>query len=391
MSFEVVVVVVAAAALAGILASDQAMRRALRPSGDRAPRLATYPSITVIRPIRGLDVGAEANVAAALDNGYPGAIETLFVFDDESDPAWPLVEQAVARHRADGRPGDAALLVAGPPPPGRTGKLNAMMVGARLARGELVAFCDSDARPDRDVLRILVETLAATPGAGDTFAPALVGSPARTAGDVGYALLLNSWYGASVALAAGADRSLPFIMGQMMVFKRATLDAIGGVGCAHGQLVDDMYIGRVVARAGYRNVMVHHPLYIANEEMSFSQFMRVLRRWLLFSRNGLPLRFTEISWFRGAAHWLAALAFVAALDGGLALTLVPAAALAASVVSQLSLQRAFGGPPVPARYAWVPLALPIISLPVALTALLHKRVAWRGRAYPLGAQARLAS
>ena len=33
-------------------------------------------------------------------------------------------------------------------------------------------------------------------------------------------------------------------MGQLMVFKRRALEAIGGVGVAQGQFVDDMYIGK---------------------------------------------------------------------------------------------------------------------------------------------------
>ena len=45
---------------------------------------------------------------------------------------------------------------------------------------------------------------------------------------------------------------LPFIMGQLMVFRRPALRAIGGVACAEGQLVDDMYIGKRVHEAGFR-------------------------------------------------------------------------------------------------------------------------------------------
>jgi hypothetical protein len=46
-----------------------------------------HPSVTVIRPVRGKDVGAAENFKAALDTGYPGEVETIFVFDDENDPA----------------------------------------------------------------------------------------------------------------------------------------------------------------------------------------------------------------------------------------------------------------------------------------------------------------
>src|SRR4051812_48330023 len=68
-------------------------------------RLSRYPSLTVIRPIRGLDPGTPDNLAAALDNGYAGEIETIFVFDDDQEPALPLVQAAIAEHQRRQKPG----------------------------------------------------------------------------------------------------------------------------------------------------------------------------------------------------------------------------------------------------------------------------------------------
>src|SRR5262249_7031757 len=106
-----------------VLWTHRQLRRAIVEARPERRRLDRYPSISVIRPVRGRDVDAAANFAAALDTGYPGSIETIFVVDDESDPSWPLLHQAVL-HRPDAR-----LVVAGPPPQGRTGKLNAMIIG----------------------------------------------------------------------------------------------------------------------------------------------------------------------------------------------------------------------------------------------------------------------
>ena len=122
-----------------------------RPEPPRKP-LWHYPSVSIIRPVRGADVGARENFEAALDTGYPGDVETLFVFDDESDPGLPIARDVVRAHNAGFRPGRASVVVAGAPPPARTGKLNAMIVGAARARGSLIAFGDSDTRPDRELL-----------------------------------------------------------------------------------------------------------------------------------------------------------------------------------------------------------------------------------------------
>src|SRR4051812_22425416 len=89
--------------------------------------LGEAPSVTIIRPIRGLDVGARENTLALLNLDYPSALELLFVFDTAQDPGYAVVEALVKTACPKGR--TARVLLAGHPPPGQTGKLNAMVVG----------------------------------------------------------------------------------------------------------------------------------------------------------------------------------------------------------------------------------------------------------------------
>ncbi|HEY2743485.1 MAG TPA: glycosyltransferase [Polyangia bacterium] len=354
-------------------------------------RLSQFPSISVIRPIRGADVGAAENYAAALDTGYPGQVETIFVFDEAEDPGYPIAERAIAEHYARGGHGTADIVIAGAPPHGVTGKLHAMMVGERRARHELVAFGDSDTRPDRDVLKCTVETLLTTPQAGCAFAPVVVYQPAERAGDVGYATMLNMWYGASVATVSSRYGDLPFIMGQLMVFRREALAEIGGVACARGELVDDMAIGRAVAKKGWRNVMAPHPLHVATGGMTYAEFLKLSRRWMLFGRNGLPFEFTKPMWLRGVEFWVATAALAMALGTHhWAAAVAPAAALAAFEASLLLVNRKFGGARVRMRHLWVPFMLPVVAPAQLAYGLVDRKVDWRGRAYDLDAQARLA-
>ena len=390
--FAIIVALLGLAVLVEILFTHRQLVRSIVRRPSPPLRLRTYPSITVIRPVKGRDVDAEANFAAALDTGYPGEVETIFIFDDESDPGYPVACELVRRHAEEGRPGTALVRISGAPPQGYTGKLHAMMVGEKLATGELIAFGDSDTRPDRDVLRILVEELLITPNAGDTFAPVVVNNRAVEAGDVGYSMLINAWYGPAVALAAGPTGDLPFIMGQLMVFKRETLHAIGGVGCARGQLVDDMAIGNRVHRAGLRNVMIDHPLYIATGGMTLSGFVKLFRRWLLFSRNGLPRSFTWPMWMRGLEFWISGLAAALALvSGHWQAALFPLGGLVAFSWSLMAVGQQFGGAPVPPRWWWLPFLIPVVAPACIISTWLDNTVDWRGRAYELDTQARLAS
>src|SRR6266852_1819804 len=319
------------ARLVGIVYGHRQLARGLSRSAVPASRPASYPSVTVIRPMRGLDVGARENILALLDTVYPGPLEILFVFDSESDPGFPLVRELI-QQRPRQAPDRIDVLFAGTPPPGRTGKLNAMLLGAREAKGELLAFGDSDTRPEPQLLQQLVDALLADPKAGASFAPIVAAADVPTAGDIGYGLLVNAWYGPSVELAAGSDNQLPFIMGQLMVFRREALNAIGGLGT----------------------------------------------------------QFTRPNWLRGILAWTAWIALILSVAiGSPAATLLCMAAICTVASSQVSLQRSFGGPRVPARYLWVPAILPLIAGAVALSTRFYRRVDWRGRNYNLDRSARL--
>ena len=143
-----------------IAMSHRRMARAISATAPAPRRRATYPPITVIRPIRDLDPGCRDNTRALLFQNYPGPQQTLFVFDSAHDAAVPVVARTIRESGVN-----AEILIAGPPPRHRTGKLNAMIVGLKHATGELVAFSDSDTRPGPGLLRTLVEELLARPDA----------------------------------------------------------------------------------------------------------------------------------------------------------------------------------------------------------------------------------
>jgi ceramide glucosyltransferase len=376
--------------LASALWDHHRLARAIRRRSVPSPLLVHYPSLTVIRPVRGLDVDAAINATAALDTGYPGEIETLFVLDDESDPALPVLRKVVAAHTAAGG-GSARILFAGPPPAGRTGKLNAMIAGLSQARGELIGFGDSDTRPDRLVLRRVVEKLMTTPNAGAAFAPVIMREVPHTVGDAGVAVMMNGIYGPAVAWTARHFGDVPFIMGQLMVFRRQALADLGDLQNLSGELVDDMAIGIRLVALGWRNVISAHPLPIVVRGLGHRDFALMLRRWLIFSRSGLPARSFKLSlWIRGARFWVGCiLALAALITGHFGAALLPAAVMLTVGLSAGRLHRALGGAPLRLRYGWIPFLL-FTTAPIALvTAVLRPQVKWRGRTYQLDMRSRL--
>jgi ceramide glucosyltransferase len=376
-----------------VLRAHWQLSRNLDPS-VRTREPARYPSITVIRPIRGLDTEALQNIRAALDTGYPGPCETLFVLDDAREPALALIRQAMLEANDAGKALNARVLFSGRPPEGRTGKLNAMIVGLRAARGELVAFADSDIRPDREALRVLVSTLLSAPDYGAAFAPVMVAPPPRTVGDAGYALMLNGLYSPAFQYVAHHNHgTMPFIMGQMMVFRRDAIAAIGGLESAEGQLVDDMYLGERIAKAGLRNVVSPHAVPVIQQNLPLAEFLPIYVRWLTFSRSGLPgLAFKVISWLRALVFWAGFALTVAALVEGSWLTAALAACAPIMTAASINtLHTRQSGVRLRLRHAWVGFALLMTAPLVMLWILTHRQVTWRGRSYSLNRASRLAA
>jgi ceramide glucosyltransferase len=355
--------------------------------------LERYPSVTVIRPIKGLDAGAADNFRAALDHGYPGDVETIFVFDDEDEPALPLCREAMVQAEKAGLPGESKVVFCGAPPSGRTGKLNAMIVALRQARNELIVFADSDIRPDEDGLKTLVGALLTTEKAGSAFAPVVVTPRPQTVGDAGYALLLNGMYSPAAELAAQrADYKLPFIMGQFMVFTREALDAIGGLESAEGQFVDDMYLGARVTAAGYHNVVSPGRVPIIQHGVSTKEFVGIYDRWLTFGRTGLPdWSFKLPPALQGVAFWFGLLG--AGVSAALGLWLAAGISLAAALSVSLSmgmLHHRLGGAK-PTWRTYVGANLVMLLAPVVFFGVYFKsEVTWRGRSYKLNGDSRLA-
>lgn len=358
---------------------------------DVAPaRPRELPSLSMVRPTKGADVEQLDNFRAALAADYPGPLETIFVFEDADDPGHRHAVQAIAEHEDAGGHGTARIVLAGPPPAGRTGKISNMIAGAAVAGGDIIGFGDSDTRPAADLLAVLVADLVADPGAGAVFAPPVTTSPPRTPGDVGYAIILNAYLGAAMRAFAGAGRTLPFMMGQCMLFRRQVLDEIGGIECADGQLVDDMYLGAQVVRAGWRNLMGRRDVAVINHGLRFDAFWRLWRRWLFFGRGGIPLAFMLPMALRGLSLFVALGLLIACLaSGALLLACVPLLLLLAEGLHYVRLDRLCGGAPIPPRLLWMVWVPQPMAVAIAVSMIFRPEVEWRGHVYRLDLAARL--
>jgi ceramide glucosyltransferase len=352
----------------------------------------SYPSVSIIRPIKGLDTGIESNLRAAFQDGYPGDVEIFFVMDDAQEPAYPLVELAIAEARKKNAAVRAKILFSGHPPANRTGKLNAMIVGLNASSHDLVAFIDSDMREDENDLRVMVATLMADENAGAAFPTVVSSEPALTLGDVGYAVMVNGLYEpAALATAQRMDGELPFIMGHMMVLKRKAITAIGGLESAEGQLVDDMFLGKRLKQFGYRNLLSPKTASIIQQGTTTEEFVQILVRWIAFSMSGLPFLTCKLPHaLTGIAFWTGLIVAVLAVVHGQLPLAVLAVFLSLSVgIAINSLNYRMAGTRIPLKYAWGSLIIWLASPAIYAQIMIKREVNWRGRRYRLDTGARL--
>lgn len=385
------------AVIAAILAHHAYLVRGLaRSAKGTAPRLTEWPSVTVVRPIKGVDPGTEQNIEALLASRYNGQIRYLFVLDDERDPVVPIVRGALARHPEL----DTELIFVGEPPANRTGKINKMIRASEGVRSDIIAFCDSDTRPFAHQLEDLVAQLWAFPDNGIAFAPAVAVAEKARAGDVGYALLMNAWYGAAMSRIVGPRGEVPFAMGQFMLLRNSALAQIGGMQALEGQLVDDMFLGQEIRKAGFKNVTTVERIPVVIGGMSLMDFLAIFRKWIFFSQSGLPAAFTRTGWMRalaGFGAWGTVIAGIVVAVGAAGapplerfrVLLIGILAVEAFVFSQTRLSELIGGAKVAPTHWWVAAALPFLATIVTASTKLNREVTWRGRRYRLDADGRL--
>jgi len=203
------------------------------------------PRVALLVPCCGAEEGLEANLAALAAQDYP-ELRLLFIVENRDDPAVPVIERVRAQVSRS-----SVLIIAGS---ARTcgQKVHNLLAGVREARGEeVLAFADSDGRPDPLWLSRLVAALN----------PSGPSRPGRIGVATGYrfylpepaslASLLRSVWNAGVLTLLG-DHDHNFAWGGSMAIRRAVFEEAGVAGAWQGALSDDYALTHAVRRAGYR-------------------------------------------------------------------------------------------------------------------------------------------
>jgi ceramide glucosyltransferase len=227
--------------LRGAVRGWSASRRPRAAGAEVAP-IAPAP-VTLIVPCCGDEEGLEANLEALLSQDYP-RLEVRLTVEASGDPAVPVIERVRARH-----PGRSSLVVAGPAR-GQGQKVHNLLAALDHGPvGEVLAFADSDGRPEPGWLERLVAELG-DPGVGVASSYRFY----RPTPPTFATLLRSSWNLSVLALLGNPDRN--FAWGGSMAIRREHFERAGVRAAWRGALSDDYALTHAVRRAGLRVAFV---------------------------------------------------------------------------------------------------------------------------------------
>ena len=366
--------VLAATGCVYALIAAAAMRRF---TGEDASEATAFPSITILKPLHGAELGLHDKLASFCDQDYPGPVQILFGVQDANDPAVAVVDRLIAE-----RPGADLQLLVSTRPAGPNPKVATLIGLQGRIRHDVVVLSDSDVSVERNYLARTVATLA-QPGVGlvtclyrGTPVPSLWARLASMAID--YDFLPNVLVGLALGLARPC-------FGSTIAMRRETLERIGGFDAFLGYLADDNAIGEAVRGIGMRVAIPRWIVEHACPERSFMELWSHELRWARTLRAVSPAGYAGMVITHPLPFALlgASLNGLGALGGG---SIV--AAIACRLVLQLQVDHTLH---VSTSRWWLGPARDLLAFVVYVASFFVDVVSWRGQRYRVRADGTLVS
>lgn len=233
---------------------------------------AYTPSVTVLKPVRGVDQEEYENFASFCKQDYPpDRYQILFGALQQEDPALEIARQL----KSDFPSVDIGIVAGGSTLEGLNRKVCNLVQMLPHAKHEVLIICDSDMRVTPDYLRRVVAPLQ------QGFAA--VTCPYRGHHPRGFAAIWE-------ALGIGADfmpsvlssrllEGVAFGFGSTIVLPRTHLETLGGLEALKDHLADDFQVGNRIARAGHRVALSDYVVLDVLGKESFREMWDRRLRW----------------------------------------------------------------------------------------------------------------
>ncbi len=254
---------------------------------DRAKiDLNHLPSISILKPLKGLDSHLEENLISFFQLSYPAPYEILFSVESRKDPAYPLIQKLTHLY-----PGVATRIFVGedlesPEHLGPNPKMNNLAESYRQAAHDYVLISDSNVRVSKSYLLELTSHLDAKTGLVTSI---VSGTHTETPAAFLESIILNTLYARFVALSHQFHK--PCVVGKCMLFKKSTAKRFGGIEVLSRFLAEDYMAGEAMTKLGLKIKVSTLPIPQVIGKYSFNDFLKRHIRWGQLRKKHAPLLF----------------------------------------------------------------------------------------------------
>ena len=333
------------------------------------------PSVTILKPIAGLDERLEANLVSFFELNYE-PLQLIFGCDRDNDPGIALVRKIAERYPQR----DCLILTEldGPAASPKMVNLDAMLPHAKH---ELVLLSDSNVRIEPDDLAWMVQPMR-DKRVGLVYQPVVGVDEVSNAAAVENLRLTE--YPGVMSIAAKVFLFQDCVMGKGMLCRREALTSIGDFVQVRDSAADDYMIGDAIKKAGWKLCLADVPARVVHIDWGWNSFIKRHTR-----HAAMRWRITKFAYPLELVFMPLVVAFVPMMAMGLRGLPWTLAAIVAKMVLEAIAARALRRQPLAWRH-W--LMMPVkdaLMLYILLRALFDNRVHWRGKTYKMLADTKL--
>ncbi len=236
------------------------------------------PPVSILKPVRGLDVEAYENFASFCRQDYP-EYEILFCVD-EQDPAVEVIKKLMSDF-----PGQRIRLLYGSGRHAINDKVARLVRMVDEARYDLLVIVDADVRVQPGYLQAVVAPFRDAKVGGATCL--YVSTKETSFTQRLHAIGMSSDFFAGIMAAWKLD-GVKFAFGQTIVARRQALASFGGYRVIENRPADDLLVGRLIAEQGYEVKLLPYTVEAVADFSSMRDLMVKRLRWMTVMRGMRP-------------------------------------------------------------------------------------------------------
>jgi ceramide glucosyltransferase len=344
----------------------------------RKPLPDFHPSVSILKPVKGLDPEMYASFASHCAQDYSGDYEILFAAGSADDPAIAPIERLQREF-----PERSIRLAICPDVLGSNGKVSSVAQALADARYDFLLINDSDITVSPHYLRRIMGSFAVPSRADKRVGLVTALYRGKTHGTIGSrmeALGIATDFAPSVLTARFLERGTRFGMGSTLAVSREALDAIGGLLPLADSIADDYQLGVAISAKGYDVVLSREVVETSVPAYGFREFLAHQMRWARTVRDARPWGYAGLVFSYGLA-W--AIVNIVASGFSIESLALLSIALAARVAVALLVGGEVLGDRQVMRDLWLLPARDLVALGVWAWSYAGTTVEWRGEEFAI--------